>query len=116
MNGLPYFGAYKKMLFCIGQFGRDELIPLIEVNGDDPTWPGIAVGFKGCLLDSPSFGHKGDELIFRKVFERENRGHLLLWVEIERLTMAFPRVMRPACGSSWTFIQWIFPASVKNKM
>ena len=51
MNGLPHFGADKKMLLSIGQFGGDELIPFIEVNGDDATRTVITVGFKGGLLD-----------------------------------------------------------------
>ena len=41
MNGFSRFGADKKMLFSVGQFGGDQLIPLVEVNGDDATDRGL---------------------------------------------------------------------------
>ena len=46
VNGLSQFCPDKEMLFPVGQFGRDEFIPFVEVNGNDPACPGIAVGLK----------------------------------------------------------------------
>ena len=40
VDGLSHFRADKEMLFSIGQFGGDEFVPFIEVNGDDPAGSG----------------------------------------------------------------------------
>ncbi len=47
VNGLSKFCPDEEMLFPVCQFRRDEFIPLIEMNGDDPSCPGIAVGLQG---------------------------------------------------------------------
>ena len=97
---LAVLGGEKHILLAVGQRHGDQLVPLVQVDGDDPAGPEVGVFHERGLLHHPLAGRHHEVAVVAELLDRQDGGNLLVRRRFNRLTIALPRVARPPSGIS----------------